>query len=136
MSSKVVPSNSPLSTGQMAPVQRKLSEVRRKHTQTHAPTQTQRQVDLTIGLIRLPQLCCQTLASTHRLSAIVKLGVFKIRFNIDHFPGLKRAQCQRLAGAIPHPPSVGLALTQHQSGPGEMEGGTEGKMKTSKGRQK
>lgn len=121
VSSKVAPSNSPLNTGQMAPVQRKLSEVRRKHTQTRAPTQTQQQVDLTIGLIRLPQLCCQTLASAHRLSAIVKLGVFKIRFNIDHFHGLNRAWCQRVAGAIPHPPSVCLALNQHQSVLGEME---------------
>lgn len=113
----------------MDPVQRKLSEVRRKHTQTRAPTQTQQQVDLTIGLIRLPQLCCQTLASAHRLSAIVKLGVFKIRFNIDHFPGLNRAWWQRVAGAIPHPPSVCLALTQHQSVLGEMEEEMRGKGK-------
>lgn len=73
----------------------------------------------------MPQLCCQTLASTLRLSAGVKLGVFKIRFNIDHFPGLNGAQCQRLAGAIPHPLSVCLTSAHHQSGLGETEGGKE-----------
>lgn len=69
----------------------------------------------------MPQLCCQTLASTPRLSAEVKLRVFKIRFNIDHFPGLNGAQCQRPEGAIPHPLSVCFTPPHHQSGLGERQ---------------
>ena len=53
------------------------------------------------------------------------MGVFRITFNIDHFLSLNGAQCQRLAGAIPHPPSVHLASTHHQSGLGKTEGGME-----------
>lgn len=43
---EVAPSNSPLSTGQMAPLSSKLFEERRQHTQPHACTQTHLQVRL------------------------------------------------------------------------------------------
>lgn len=61
-------------------------------------------------------------------------GCLKLDLTSIIFPGLKEAQCQRLAGAIPHPPSVCLTSTHHQSGLGEMEGGKERESITTEGR--
>lgn len=84
---------------------------------TNARADGELQVDLK-SLIRMPQLRCQMLASILRLFAEVKLRVFKIRFNIDHLPALNRAQCQRLAGPIPHPLSICFTPIHYQSGLG------------------